>query len=181
MSSTTDASKSWVTGLWLAEAWTLVTTERRNFSQALKTQSPVRMEQRRCSSPRREPTQAQGCLSGPHRLTPLRHPQEPTLLRRKIRPTLRPVVRWRLGARHLAPGSRLNSRGRDLFAETIGQSQHELHKRLMWQVETARMEYCTYSHNLKQTSVKAWFLSGNKVLLLMSKDTIGHMFFFIAT
>lgn len=55
----------------------------------------------------------------------------------------------------------------------------------MWQVEAARMEYCTYSHNLKQTSVKAWFLSGNKVLLLMpltqSKDTIDHTFFFIAT
>lgn len=43
------------------------------------------------------------------------------------------------------------------------------------------MEYCTYSHDLKQTSVKAWFLLGNKVLLLMpltqSKDTIDHTFF----
>lgn len=50
----------------------------------------------------------------------------------------------------------------------------------MGQVEAARMEYCTYSHNLKQTSVKAWFLLGSRVLLLMpltqSKDRVDHTF-----
>lgn len=124
MSSTTDASKSWVTGLWLVEVWTLVTTERRSYSRAPKTQSPARMERRRFSSPRREPTQAQGCWCGPHLPTPLRHPREPTRLRRRTRLTLPPVVHWLLGARRLVPENRLSSRGRDLFTETAGQSQH---------------------------------------------------------
>lgn len=147
-SSTTDASKSWVTGPWRVEVWTSVTTERRSCSQAQKTQSPARMERKRFSSPRREPTQMQGFWFGPHLPTPLRHPQEPTRLRRRTRLTLRPAVLWLLGARRLAPESRWSSRGRDRFSETIGQSQQRLDEQLMWAVEAARMEYCTYSHDL---------------------------------
>lgn len=116
-SSTTDASKSWAT----VEVWMLVTTGRRSCSQAPKTQSPVRMEQRRFSSPRRAPMRTRGCWSGLRLPTPLRHPREPARLRRRTKLTVCQVVRP--GALRPVPESQLNTRGRDLYTETMRRSQ----------------------------------------------------------
>lgn len=114
-SSTMAASRSWVRGLLPAEVWTSANTEKKSCFQALRTQSPVRMELRRSTNPQREVAGAQGCPQTPPAPTPASRPQGPTWLKRraKKRGTGGLVAAWPPGAPHPVLETKRTIRGRD--------------------------------------------------------------------
>lgn len=123
MSNTMDASRSWVRGQLPAEAWTSVSTEKRSCFQAQRTQSRVRTEPRRSSSPQRGVVGVQGdktrLQSPPLAPTPASHPQGPMLLRTKerTRDTAGLGALWPTRALHPVLESRLSTQGRDRHTE----------------------------------------------------------------